>query len=53
MREKILGILLVLFMGCFVAIVIEELFIGGRKRRQLEKRARAAKPDESGDNECA
>lgn len=42
MREKILGILLVLFIVCFAAIVIEEAFLGGRKRRQLERKARSA-----------
>jgi len=30
-------IIFVLFVICFVAIVVEELFIGGRRRRQAEK----------------
>jgi hypothetical protein len=42
MREKILGVLLVLFIVCFLAIVVEEAFLGGRKRRQLQRKARAA-----------
>ena len=42
MREKILGVLLVLFVICFVAIIVEETFLGGRKRRQLQRKARAA-----------
>lgn len=45
MREKILGVLLVLFVVCFLAIIIEETFLGGRKRRQLQRKARAAAPD--------
>lgn len=40
MREKALGILFFLFIACFVAIVIEEMFIGGRRRRQAAKKAR-------------
>ncbi|ANA40763.1 MULTISPECIES: hypothetical protein [Geobacter] len=40
MREKILGVLMVLFVVCFAAIFIEEAFLGGRKRRRLEKEAR-------------
>lgn len=39
MRTAI-GIIFGLFIICFVAIVIEELFIGGRKRRLAEKRAK-------------
>lgn len=45
MREKILGGLLVLFIICFMAIIIEETFLGGRKRRQLQRKARAAALD--------
>lgn len=36
MRAAI-GIIFGLFIICFVAIVIEELFFGGRRRRQAEK----------------
>ena len=31
-----IGIIFGLFIICFVAIVIEELFIGGKKRRRAE-----------------
>jgi hypothetical protein len=39
---KILGIIFALFILLFVAIVIEEAFIGGRRRRRLEQKAREA-----------
>jgi len=39
---KILGVIFALFVVLFIAIVIEECFIGGRRRRQLEKKARDA-----------
>lgn len=45
MREKALGILLVLFVVCFAAIIVEETFLGGRKRRQLAKKARLARAE--------
>jgi hypothetical protein len=32
-----IGILFGLFMVCFLAIVVEELFLGGRRRRKAEK----------------
>lgn len=32
-----IGIIFGLFVVCFLAIVIEELFLGGRRRRQAEK----------------
>ena len=35
-----LGIIFVLFIVCFVAIVIEETFLGGRRRRKATKAAR-------------
>jgi hypothetical protein len=34
------GIIFGLFVLLFVAIVIEEVFLGGRKRRQAERQAR-------------
>ncbi len=37
---KIIGIIFLLFVVCFVAIVIEETFLGGRRRRKLERAAR-------------
>ncbi len=36
-----LGVIFALFLVCFVAIVIEETFLGGRRRRKAEKAARA------------
>lgn len=35
-----LGIIFTLFIICFVAIIIEETFLGGRRRRKAEKIAR-------------
>ena len=35
-----IGIIFGLFLLLFVAIIIEEVFLGGRKRRQAEKQAR-------------
>ncbi|WP_193377080.1 hypothetical protein [Geobacter sp. OR-1] len=43
MRSTILGVVLALFMLCFLAIVIEETFLGGRRRRKMEKRLRGEK----------
>jgi hypothetical protein len=37
---KILGVLFSLFVLLFIAIVVEETSIGGRRRRKLEQRAR-------------
>ena len=39
---KFLGILFALFILLFIAIVVEECFIGGRRRRKLEKKVREA-----------
>jgi hypothetical protein len=39
MRTAI-GIIFGLFIICFIVIIIEELFVGGRKRRIAEKRAK-------------
>lgn len=38
---KILGVIFALFILLFIAIVIEESFIGGRRRRKLEAKALA------------
>ncbi|WP_298269158.1 hypothetical protein [Geobacter sp.] len=46
MREKALGILLGLFVVCFVAIIVEEAFLGGRRRRRLQREARLARSPE-------
>jgi heme exporter protein D len=37
---KILGVVFALFVVLFIAIVIEESFLGGRRRRKLEREAR-------------
>ncbi len=37
---KAIAIIWGLFLVCFVAIVIEETFLGGRRRRRLEKAAK-------------
>jgi len=34
---KAIGIIFGLFVICFIAIVIEEVFLGGRRRRKAEK----------------
>jgi len=36
----ILGIIFSLFVICFIAIIIEETLLGGRKRRKALKQAR-------------
>ena len=46
------GIIFGLFILLFVAVIIEEVFLGGRKRRQAEKQARLrqdAAPRSGGD----
>jgi exopolysaccharide biosynthesis protein len=35
-----LGIIFILFIICFIAIVVEELFLGGRRKRKALKSAR-------------
>lgn len=37
MFAKILGIIFALFIVLFIAIVIEEVFLGGRRLRQAKK----------------
>jgi hypothetical protein len=39
------GIIFGLFLLLFVAVIIEEVFLGGRRRRQAEKLARAKRDD--------
>ncbi|MDD2735573.1 MAG: hypothetical protein PHF56_16680 [Desulfuromonadaceae bacterium] len=36
----VLGIIFTLFVICFIAIIIEETFLGGRQRRKALKSAR-------------
>ena len=35
------AVIFALFLICFVVIIIEETFLGGRRRRKAEKNARA------------
>jgi len=46
------GILFVLFLLLFAAVIVEEVFLGGRKRRHAEKQARirANAPSQSGND---
>ena len=38
--QTAIGIIFLLFAICFVAIIIEESFLGGRRRRKLERQRR-------------
>lgn len=40
MRNLALGIIMGLFCLCFIAIIVENAFLGGRRRRKLEREAR-------------
>jgi hypothetical protein len=40
-----LGILFILFIICFIAIVVEETFLGGKRRRKALKAARLREVD--------
>ncbi len=39
--QKMIAVIFLLFCICFVAIVIEETCLGGRRRRKLQREARA------------
>jgi hypothetical protein len=41
MLQKLIAVVFLLFVICFIAIVIEELFLGGKRRRKLERERRA------------
>jgi hypothetical protein len=45
------GVVFGLFLLLFVAVIVEELFLGGRRRRQAEKQSRIRQndADESGE----
>lgn len=47
--RTVLGVIFALFILCFVAIIIEETFLGGRRRRKAEKDARSRSIEESAD----
>jgi preprotein translocase subunit SecG len=38
--QRIIAVIFLLFCICFIAIVIEETFLGGRRRRKLERETR-------------
>lgn len=40
LMHKIIAVIFLLFAICFVAIIVEESFLGGRRRRKLERLAR-------------
>jgi len=42
-RGIVLGTILGLFVVCFLAIIVEETFLGGRRRRRAEKAAKDRK----------
>jgi len=42
-----LGVLFILFIICFIAIVVEETFLGGRRRRKAVKIARERNKEEA------
>jgi len=43
MRNTILGIIFGLFVLSFLAIIIEETFLGGRRRRKMERQLKEAR----------
>jgi len=46
----VLGIIFILFIVCFIAIVVEETFLGGRRRRKALKVARERQLPDEGPN---
>lgn len=38
--QKLIAVVFALFVVCFAAIVVEELFLGGKRRRLLERQRR-------------
>ncbi len=46
--QKAVAVIFALFIICFIAIIIEETFLGGRRRRNLERQARAKRSGEEG-----
>ena len=38
--QKCIAVIFILFCVCFIAIVIEETLLGGRRRRKLEREMR-------------
>ena len=48
--QKCIAVIFLLFCVCFIAIVIEETFLGGRRRRKLEREMREARSRDDGDS---
>ena len=46
--QKVVAVIFALFIICFIAIIIEETFLGGRRRRKLERQAREKRSGEEG-----
>lgn len=46
----VLGVIFALFLVCFAAIVVEETFLGGRRRRKALKDARGREMGEEAPN---
>lgn len=44
-RSIVLGAVLALFILCFLAIIIEETMLGGRRRRKMEKELKEKRKD--------
>jgi hypothetical protein len=49
-RNIILGIIFGLFALCFVAIIIEETFLGGRRRRKMERQLKEGRHENNAGN---
>lgn len=49
-RSTLLGIVFALFMLCFIAILIEEMFLGGARRRKMEKLLKEKRDADNADN---
>ena len=46
--QKVVAVIFALFIICFIAIIIEETFLGGRRRRKLERQAREKRAGQDG-----
>lgn len=50
MRSTILAVVFALFMLCFIAIIVEETMLGGRRRRKMEKAMKEKSDADNPDN---
>ena len=46
--RKVVAVIFALFIICFIAIIIEETLLGGRRKRKLERLAREKRAGEEG-----